>query len=177
MNDDKVNRQRMAVETLLYLQVAILLRELLWQFCSPLTMGFQCAPQDRLDRIGHPQEAEIGRVRPIHRGFTVHSEQLVGRHREPVPLSGVTKLGVNLPKPGVVRGGLQRTFHRQLFSQANAAERDAENFLSLKAHSSGPLMIQTGHSGTVVGALTGAKLGRGPSITLPMEAGEVRVLR
>jgi hypothetical protein len=64
-----------------------------------------------------------------------------------------------------------------LFTEANAAVWAAEGFLSIQAHKTGPLVIQTGNSHTVVDALTGAKLGRGPSITLPMEAGEVRVLR
>ena len=76
---------------------------------------------------------------------------------------------------------LVRAFARMsgvhLFTEANVAVWAAEGFLSIQAHKSGPLVIQTGRSRTVVDALTGAKLGRGPSLTLPLEAGEVRVLR
>ena len=64
-----------------------------------------------------------------------------------------------------------------LFTDENAAVWAAEGFLSVQAHKSGPLMIHTGRSRTVSDALTGAKLGRGPSFTLYLEAGEVRVLR
>ena len=52
----------------------------------------------------------------------------------------------------------------------------AEGFLSIQAHKNGPLTIHTGCSRAVVDALTGAKLGHGPSLALPMEAGEVRVI-
>ena len=64
-----------------------------------------------------------------------------------------------------------------LFTEGNAAIWAAEGILSIQAHKSGPLVIQTGHSRTVKDTLTDAKLGRGPRITVPMEAGEVRVLR
>jgi len=76
---------------------------------------------------------------------------------------------------------LLRAFARMagvhLFTEENAAVWAAEGFLSIQAHKHGPLMIQTGRRRTVSDTFTGAKLGRGPSLTLPMEAGEVRVLR
>lgn len=64
-----------------------------------------------------------------------------------------------------------------LFTEEDAAVWAAEGYLSVQALQSGPLVIHTGRSRTVRDALTGANLGRGPGITLPMEAGEVRVLR
>lgn len=85
-------------------------------------------------------------------------------------------LGVPALTPELVRA-FARMAGVHLFTETNAAVWAAEGFLSIQAHSSGPLMIQTGNSRSVVDALTGTKLGHGPSIPLPMEAGEVRVLR
>jgi len=85
-------------------------------------------------------------------------------------------LGVPALTPELVRA-CARMADVQLFTETNAAVWAAEGFLSIQAHKEGPLVIQTGNSRTVVDALTGAKLGRGPNITLPMAAGEVRVLR
>jgi beta-galactosidase len=85
-------------------------------------------------------------------------------------------LGVPALTPQLVRA-FARTAGVHLFTEANAAVWAAEGFLSIQAHNSGPLVIQTGHSRIVRDALTGEKLGRGPTLTLPMEAGEARVLR
>ncbi|MEI6391560.1 MAG: hypothetical protein WCT12_10700 [Verrucomicrobiota bacterium] len=76
---------------------------------------------------------------------------------------------------------LVRAFARMagvhLFTEENAAVWAAEGFLSVQAHKTGLLVIHTGHSREVSDALIGAKLGRGPSLVLLMEAGEVRVLK
>ncbi len=76
---------------------------------------------------------------------------------------------------------LVRVFARMagvhLFTEENAAIWAAEGYLSIQAHKSGPFVIHTGRSRDVVDALTGAKLGRGPSLVLPIDVGEVRVLR
>ncbi len=85
-------------------------------------------------------------------------------------------LGVPALTPELVRA-FARMADVHLFTETNAAVWAAEGFLSIQAHSSGPLVIETGNSRTVVDALTGAKLGQGPSLAVPMEAGEVRVLR
>ncbi len=85
-------------------------------------------------------------------------------------------IGVPALTPELVRA-VARMASVQLFTEENAAVWVAERFLSIQAHKNGPFVIQTGRSHTVVDALTGASLGRGPSLTLPMEAGEVRVLR
>ncbi len=85
-------------------------------------------------------------------------------------------LGVPALTPELVRA-FARITDVHLFTEANAAVWAAEGFPSTQAHSSSPLMIPTGNSRSVVDALTGEKLGRGPDLTLPMAAGEVRVLR
>jgi len=84
--------------------------------------------------------------------------------------------GVAALTPELVRTFAQ-TADVHLFTEVNVAVWAMEGFLSTQAHMAGPHAIQTGRSRTVVDALTGAKLGRGPSFTLPMEAGDVRVLR
>lgn len=85
-------------------------------------------------------------------------------------------VGVPALTPELVRA-LARLADVHLFTEANAAVWAAEGILSVQALETGPVMIHTGRSGTVKDALTGMKLGRGPNLTLPMEAGEVRVLR
>lgn len=85
-------------------------------------------------------------------------------------------VGVPALTPELVRA-FARMADVHLFTEENAAVWAAEGFLSIQAHTTGPLVIQTGRSRPVVDALSGAKLGRGPSLTLPLKAGEVRVLR
>ena len=85
-------------------------------------------------------------------------------------------LGVPALTPELVRA-FARMSGVHLFTEENASVWAAEGFLSIQTHKSGPIVIQTGRSRSVVDALTGKKLSRGPSITLPMEAGEVRVLK
>ncbi|MBI3851903.1 MAG: beta-galactosidase [Verrucomicrobia bacterium] len=85
-------------------------------------------------------------------------------------------LGVPALTPELVRA-FARMSDVHLFTEENAAVWAAEEFLSIQAHKTGPLVIQTGRTSAVSDALTGAKLGRGPCLTLPMETGEVRVLR
>lgn len=64
-----------------------------------------------------------------------------------------------------------------LFTGTNAAVWAADGLLSVQAHHGGPMEIHTGRARPVVDALTGQRLGRGPTLALPMEAGAVRVLR
>ncbi len=54
-----------------------------------------------------------------------------------------------------------------------------EHYLSIQAGADGPspLVINTGRSGTIYDALDGEKVGTGPCLTLPLEPGDVRVLR
>ena len=85
-------------------------------------------------------------------------------------------LGVPALTPELVRA-FARMADVHLFTEENAAVWAAEGFLSIQAHTNGPLVIHTGRSRPVVDALSGAMLGRGPRLTLPMEAGDVRVLR
>lgn len=85
-------------------------------------------------------------------------------------------VGVPALTPELVRA-FARMAGVYLFTEENAAVWAAEGFLSVQAHKSGQLEIHTGHPRAVADALTGVTIGRGPTITLPMEAGEVRVLR
>lgn len=85
-------------------------------------------------------------------------------------------LGVPALTPELVRA-FARMSGVHLFTEENSAVWAAEGFLSIQAQNTGPLVIQTGRSRPVINALTGANLGRGPSLTLQMEAGEVRVLQ
>lgn len=126
-----------------------------------------------------PKEA----VQPL---FTIAAtaEETLATYSDGSPAVAVRRnqrgLDIFLGVPGVTPE-LVRAFARisgvHLFTEENAAVWAADGFLSIQAHQSGPLGIQTGRSRPVSDALTGAKLGRGPSLTLPMEAGEVRVLR
>jgi len=85
-------------------------------------------------------------------------------------------VGVPALTPELVRAFAQ-TAEVHLFTAVNVAVWAVEGCLSTQAHATGRLAIQTGRSRTVVDALTGAELGRGPSLTLPMEAGDMRLLR
>jgi hypothetical protein len=64
-----------------------------------------------------------------------------------------------------------------LFTEGNATLWAAEGHLSVQAFESGPLVIDTGKPGPVVDALDGKPVGEGPKVTLPMQKGEVRVIR
>jgi hypothetical protein len=53
----------------------------------------------------------------------------------------------------------------------------AEGYVSVQAHEPGPRVIDTGRRGPVADALDGKPLGEGPTVTLTMKKGEVRVIR
>ncbi len=50
-------------------------------------------------------------------------------------------------------------------------------FVALHASQDGPLELNTGKRGGIVDVLTGAPVGRGPKLTLPLKRGDTRVLR
>jgi hypothetical protein len=126
-----------------------------------------------------PKEA----VKPL---FTVEatSEETLATYLDGSPAVAVRRsqcgvdifVGVPALTPELVRA-FARMAGVHLFTEENAAVWAAEGLLSVQAHETGPLVIHTGHNRAVRDALTGAKLGCGPSLTLPMEAGEVRVLK
>jgi hypothetical protein len=64
-----------------------------------------------------------------------------------------------------------------VFTDGKAAVWAAEGYVSLQAHEAGPLVIDTGKRGPVTDALDGKTLGDGPSVTLILKKGEVRVIR
>ncbi len=64
-----------------------------------------------------------------------------------------------------------------LFTEGKATVWAAEGYISLQAHETGPLLLNTGRQGKVVDALDGTVLGDGPEVTLTLKKGEVRVLK
>jgi hypothetical protein len=64
-----------------------------------------------------------------------------------------------------------------LFTEPGPALWAAEGFLSVQAHTNGPVLFDTGSKQPVFDALDGSKLGMGPRIELNLEQGEVKVLR
>jgi hypothetical protein len=64
-----------------------------------------------------------------------------------------------------------------LFTQPGPALWAANGYLSVQAHTIGPVVFNTGRKQPVSDALDGMLLGKGPRLELNMEQGEVRVLR
>ena len=64
-----------------------------------------------------------------------------------------------------------------LFTRPGPALWVANGYLSVQAHTNGPVLFDTGCGQPVCDALDGARLGAGPRVELNMEQGEVRVLR
>lgn len=64
-----------------------------------------------------------------------------------------------------------------LFTKPGPALWAANGYLSVQAHTNGVVCFDTGRKGAVTDAIDGMKLGIGPVVELPMEAGDVRVLR
>ncbi len=85
-------------------------------------------------------------------------------------------IGVPQLTPELVRA-LARLAGVHLYTRVDASVWAAGPFLSVHAMSDGPLLIDTGADAPVCDALDGAKLGRGPRLSLPIRAGQTRVLR
>ena len=64
-----------------------------------------------------------------------------------------------------------------VFTDGKASLWAAEGYISVQAHEAGPLVIDTGKKGPIPDALDGKVLGEGPSVTLTMKKGEVRVIK
>ncbi|MDR3708484.1 MAG: beta-galactosidase [Capsulimonadaceae bacterium] len=64
-----------------------------------------------------------------------------------------------------------------LFTQTDATVFANGPFLTVHATTGGPLTIDTGKDSEIVDVISGAKLGKGPGLTLPVAAGDTRVLR
>ena len=64
-----------------------------------------------------------------------------------------------------------------LFTQPGPALWAANGYLSVQAHTNGPVLFDTGCKQPVGDALDGTRVGTGPRVELNMEQGEVRVLR
>lgn len=72
---------------------------------------------------------------------------------------------------------LARVAGVHLYTQRDAAVWATDGLLSVQVHEAGPLTIDTGIVGPVTDALSGESLGEGPTVTLELAQGEVRVLR
>jgi hypothetical protein len=64
-----------------------------------------------------------------------------------------------------------------LFTEGKATVWAAEGYISLQAHETGRLVLNTGPQGKAVDALDGKALGDGPEVTLTLNKGEVRVIK
>ena len=64
-----------------------------------------------------------------------------------------------------------------LYTQTDCNVYASGPIVALHAAQDGPVTLDTGHRGEVHDALTGALVGKGPTLTLPMTKGETRVLR
>ena len=85
-------------------------------------------------------------------------------------------VGVPQLTPELIRG-LAKVAGVHLFTEGKATVWAAEGYLSLQAHETGPLVLNTGRPGKVVDALDGKVLGDGPEVTLTLKKGEVRVIK
>ena len=82
-------------------------------------------------------------------------------------------VGVPQLTPELVRA-LAKLAGVHLFTEAKATVWAAEGYLSLQAHETGPLVLNTGRQGKVFDGLNGKVLGDGPEVTLTLKKGEVR---
>jgi hypothetical protein len=64
-----------------------------------------------------------------------------------------------------------------VFTTGKATVWAAEGYISLQAHETGPLILNTGRKGKVVDALDGKTLGDGPEVKLMLKKGDVRVFK
>jgi hypothetical protein len=85
-------------------------------------------------------------------------------------------VGVPQLTPELVRA-LAKMAGAHLFTEGKATVWAAEGYISLQAHETGPLVLNTGRQGKVVDALDGKALGNGPKVTLTLKKGEVRVIK
>ena len=85
-------------------------------------------------------------------------------------------VGVPQLTPELIRA-LAKMAGVHLFTEGKATVWAAEGYISLQAHETGPLVLNTGRQGKVVDALDGKALGDGPEVTLTLKKGEVRVIK
>jgi hypothetical protein len=85
-------------------------------------------------------------------------------------------VGVPRLTPELIRA-LAKMAGVHLFTEGKATVWAAEGYISLQAHETGPLLLNTGRQGKVVDALDGKALGDGPQVTLTLKKGEVRVIK
>jgi hypothetical protein len=85
-------------------------------------------------------------------------------------------VGVPQLTPELIRA-LANMAGAHIFTAGKATVWAAEDYISLQAHETGPLVLNTGWPGQVFDALDGKTLGTGPAVTLMLHKGEVRVIR
>jgi hypothetical protein len=85
-------------------------------------------------------------------------------------------LGVPQLTPELVHA-LAKAAGVHLFTPPGPALWASDGYLSVQAQQTGPLLLDTGRAQPIKDALDGAELGQGPKVSLPLIAGETRVLR
>ncbi len=144
----------------------------------------EAAPTEAGKKVG--LAASWGPKRPIRPlfGVTAPADGTLAVYSDGTPAVAVRRSGkgidvfVGVPQltPELVRA-LARMAGAHVFTEGKATVWAAEGFLSLQAHETGPLVINTGRKGAVVDALDGKALGQGPEVTLTLKKGEVSVIK
>ena len=122
-------------------------------------------------------------VRPLF-CVTASADETLATYSDGTPAVAVRRsakginvfVGVPQLTPDLLRA-LARLAGVHIFTAGKATLWAAEGYISLQAHESGPLLLNTGRPGNVLDALDGKVLGDGPEVTLTLKKGEVRVLK
>jgi hypothetical protein len=122
-------------------------------------------------------------IRPLF-SATASADETLARYSDGTPAVAVRRsakgidvfIGVPQLTPELVRA-LAKLAGVHLFTEGKATVWAAEGYISLQAHETGPLVLNTGRPGKIVDALDGKALGDGPLVTLTLKKGQVRVIR
>jgi beta-galactosidase len=122
-------------------------------------------------------------IRPLF-SVTASAEETLATYCDGTPAVAVRRsekgvdvfVGVPQLTPEVIRA-LAKLAGVHLFTEGKATVWAAEGYVSLQAHETGPLILNTGRQGKVVDALDGKALGDGPEVTLTLKKGEVLVIK
>ena len=122
-------------------------------------------------------------IRPLF-SVTASADETLATYSDGTPAVAVRRspkgidvfVGVPQLTPELIRA-LAKLAGVHLFTEGKAAVWAAEGYISVQAHETGPLVLNTGRPGKVVDALDGKVLGDGPEVTLTLKKGEVRVIK
>lgn len=141
-------------------------------------------PTERGKRLGMQQAFGVGKVpQPLFAAADAAGDEVlatypdgsaaVAMRRTPDGMSifvGVPGLTSELLRVAARAGGVH------LFTETDCNVYANGRFLALHASQDGPLAIDVGQAAPIRDVLTGASLGVGPQITLPLKRGETRIL-